>query len=137
MPPGFESYAEALRRRQQRIRVLRQGDTRERLLAHKLQGCSKGERCQSEADPICTVRLHDAAIPIFRGRPHWTRVSVVPARVRVPYGELATIDLRALVKRTRKRLERSSLHDRTIIGGIDISLNLRNNTDPHWQPHLY
>jgi hypothetical protein len=47
------------------------------------------------------------------------------------------VDLLALREMIAKRLERSSLHDRIIVAGIDISLNLEENQRVGWQLHLY
>jgi hypothetical protein len=73
----------------------------------------------------------------FLSKGDWTRASVVTSGLLIPYHELAAFDLAALVKRYRKRLERSSLRDRIVLGGIDISLNLQDNQIIGWQLHLY
>jgi hypothetical protein len=70
-------------------------------------------------------------------RPHWTRCSVITEGLSVPYSSLNTFDLKAAVKRTLKRLERSGISDRIVIGGLDVSLNLGNNVRVGWQFHLY
>jgi len=52
-------------------------------------------------------------------------------------GELANVDLNALKRRIHKRLERSSLGNRIVIAGIDVSFNLEDNEAVGWQLHLY
>jgi hypothetical protein len=78
-----------------------------------------------------------AATRVLVQRPHWTRCSVVPKGLLIPYEQLAHFDLDAAVKRLRKRLERSQLHGRIVLGAIDVSLNLENNVIQGWQWHLY
>ncbi|MFL6795810.1 MAG: hypothetical protein ACJ8F3_00185 [Xanthobacteraceae bacterium] len=45
--------------------------------------------------------------------------------------------MNATVKRVRKRLERSGLRDRIVLGGLDVSLNVEKNAIAGWQWHLY
>ncbi len=70
-------------------------------------------------------------------RPDWTRCSVITKGLLVPYGQLAKFDLTAAVKRIRKRLQRSKIRDRIVLGGLDLSLNLESNFIKGWQFHLY
>ncbi len=69
--------------------------------------------------------------------PDWTRASIIPAGFLVPIDKLSTFDLKAVNSRINKRLERSSLGNRIVIAGIDISLNLQDNEIVGWQLHLY
>jgi hypothetical protein len=140
-PADFETNAEAKRRRAHDIRVLRRGDRHHRQIAKKLDGCRKGQRCQNEACKIC-LRLFRRwlireATSILLSRPHWTCASVVTKGLQVLDGQLEDVDLGKLVKRFQKRLERSSLADRVIIGGIDASHNVQNNCADAYQFHLY
>jgi hypothetical protein len=141
LPEDFETYAEAKQRRAHDIRVLRRGDWHRRRIAEKLSGCRKGQRCQNEACKICLGHfrrwLVSEATPILVSRPHRTCASVVTAGLLVRDDELHDLDLGKLVKRLRKRLERSSLADRMIIGGIDASLNFQNNVVTGYQFHLH
>ena len=82
-------------------------------------------------------RLVRQTAPIFAAREHWTRASVIPAKLLKRLGELSEVDLPAIVSMVNKRLERSSLRNRIIIAGIDISLNTDNNEIIGWQLHLY
>ena len=56
-PDGFETYADAKKRRAQKIRSLRQGDKDQQRLADKLERCRKGSRCDSGACDVC-LRLY-------------------------------------------------------------------------------
>ena len=47
------------------------------------------------------------------------------------------VELKALGEMIDKRLERSSLRQRIVMAGIDISLNLQDNKIIWWQLHLY
>ena len=140
IPPNFETVTDARSRRQQRINVLRRGDEQHTRLAQRMERCTKKQRCRSEADPICAGKfrlwLYRAAMPVLNDR-LWTRASVITSDLLIQYGQLAEFDLNALVKRYRKRFERSSLRSRIVIGGIDISLNLDDNEILGWQLHLY
>jgi hypothetical protein len=63
---------------------------------------------------------------------------VICAGLTAPYGKLYQVDLPNVIKALQKRLQRSSfLHNRMVIGGVDISLNLEDNAIQHWQLHLY
>jgi len=141
LPEGFETQAQAMDRRAYRIHVLLGGNRRQQLLAKKLQRCRKGNRCNSGACNVCE-RLFRLGLlrqlqPISDSRPHWTRASVVPADLLFAEGELAEVDLNAIKRKISKRLERSSLKDRIVVAGIDISLNTEDNLTIGWQLHLY
>jgi hypothetical protein len=70
-------------------------------------------------------------------RPNWTRCSVITEGLLIKPGQLSSFDLAGAVKRIRKRLERSAIHDRIVLGGLDVSLNLESNKMSGWQFHLY
>ena len=140
-PDGFETLADAKRRRAQKIQSLHQGDKDQQRLADKLERCRKGSRCESGACDVCLrlyrLRLYRQTGPVLAARPHWTRASVVPAGFLLSPGELTNVGLKALGEMIDKRLERSSLRHRIVIAGIDISLNLQDNNIIGWQLHLY
>ena len=77
------------------------------------------------------------AIKIMLQRPDWTRCSIITKGLLVPYGQLANFGLHAVIKRLRKRIGRSDLHGRVVLGGLDISLNVENNVIVGWQFHPY
>ena len=52
-------------------------------------------------------------------------------------GHLAGFDMNAAIKRIRKRLERSKIHGRIVLGGLDVSLNVEANVITGWQFHIY
>ena len=140
-PEGFETLAEVKKRRARYVRVLNRGNSHAQGVAQTLIDCRKGDRCWLEPDPMCLrlIRLWlvKEAGPIIGNEIPWTRASVITAGLLIPYGELHNVDLPALIKRTIKRLERSSLRNRKVIGGIDISLNIQDNVVVGWQLHLY
>jgi hypothetical protein len=141
IPDKFETLSEAKERRAGKIRILRKGKRPARKLATKLGKCRKGQRCESGACDVCVgrerLKLYRQTQPIFAAHSDWTRASVIPAGFLVPFGDLSKIDLKAVDTRINKRLERSSLCNRIVIAGIDISLNLQDNEIVGWQPHLY
>jgi hypothetical protein len=144
VPPtagGFETFADAKKRRAQKIRALGQGDQEQRRLADKLEQCRKGCRCESAACDVCLrlyrLRLFRQTGPVLAARLHWTLASVVPAGFLHPLGELRKVELKALGEMIDKRLERSSLRRHIVLAGIDVSLNLQDNNIIGWQLHLY
>jgi hypothetical protein len=140
-PEGFETLAEAKKRRARYVGVLNRGNKRAQGVAQTLGDCRKDDRCWSEPDPVCLRMFRQwlvkEASPIIGNKIPWTRASVIPAGMPIPYGELHNVDLPALIKCIIKRFERSSLRNRKVIGGIDISLNIQNNVIVGWQLHLY
>jgi hypothetical protein len=141
IPSDFETYSQAKDRRDHRVRILRFGDADSKCLAANMAVCDNEFSCDSDACPICDGlfrrQLCRRGVPILEARQTWTRASVVTAGLLVPYDQLAAINLDQLMKRIHKRLDRSTLRYRMIIGGIDISLNLEDNEIIGWQLHLY
>ncbi len=141
IPEGFETFDEAKERRNHKIRVLNRGTKCHRRLGAEIQRCRKGDRCRSEACPICLrffrTWLLKQACPIIHDGRAWTRASVIPTGMLIPCGKLLDVKLPRLINLVLKRLERSSLAGRIIIGGIDISLNAQDNAVVGWQFHLY
>jgi hypothetical protein len=140
-PDGFETFADAKKRRAQKNRTLGQGGKGQRRLADKLKRCRKGRRCESGACDVCLrlyrLRLFRQTSSVFAARQHWTRASVVPAGLLISPGKLTNVELKTLGEMIDKRLERSSLRRRIVMAGIDISLNLQDNNIIGWQLHLY
>src|ERR1700733_13309153 len=126
-PSNFETYQTAKSERKKRIRSMSRGGGKLTSLIHKLGKCAKKLRCYSEIDPICLgifrLRLYRGLKSIIKSREDWMRASVITKGLLFKRGELQNVDLPKLIKAFQKRLERSSLKDRMIIGGIDISLN--------------
>jgi hypothetical protein len=140
-PDGFETYAEAKRRRAYKVRLLSRGRKRERKLAEKLHECSKADPCASGACDICLgharLQLYRESQAILASSPNWTRASIIGNGFLKTPGQLASFNLNAVNKTIKKRLERSSLSSRIVFAGIDISLNLEDNVIVGWQPHIY
>lgn len=137
----IELYDEARRWRRDHRRKLSRGKKRHKRVAQRLRNCGPGHRCRTEACRVC-MRLFriwwsGEGIKILLRRTEWTRCSIITQGLLIPYGQLSGFDLPAAVKRIRKRLERSKLHDRIVLGGLDLSLNLENNVTVGWQFHLY
>ena len=138
---NFETFEDALRWRKVHRNKLKTATKRQRRAARPLMKCRRGHRCETEACRVCMreFRLWWAgeAVKIMLQRPNWTRCSVIAKDLLVPYRQLSTFDLTAAVKRIRKRLQRSAIHDRIVLGGVDVSLNLEKNKIIGWQFHLY
>jgi hypothetical protein len=140
-PDGFETYADAKKRRNRKTKALRKGNERHQRLADNLATCRKDNPCGSGACDIDAglfrLNLYRQSKPIFDDRPAWTRASVIPAGFLIPFGELSTVNLQAIAAQIDQRLQRSSLRNRLAFVGIDISLNLQDNEILGWQLHLY
>jgi hypothetical protein len=140
-PDGFETFADAKKRRAQKIRILSRGNGEQQRLATKLERCRKDNRCESGACDVCLrlnrLHLYRRSQAIFSVRPDWTRASVIPAGLLVAVGDLSNAGLAAIASMIDKRLERSSLCNRLALVGVDISHNLQDNQSLGWQLHLY
>jgi hypothetical protein len=137
----FETFEDAIHWRQIHRKKLKVGNKRQRRAARTLTKCRNRYRCGTEGCRVCMreFRLWWAgeAIKIMLQRPDWTSCSIITEGLLVPYGQLTKFDLYAQIKRLRKRIGRSKLHSRVVLGGLDISLNLENNKIIGWQFHLY
>ena len=129
---NFETFEGAIRWRKVHRNKLKTATKRQRRAARPLMKCRRGHRCDTEACRVCMreFRLWWAgeAVKIMLQRPNWTRCSVIAKDLLVPWRQLSTFDLTATVKRIRKRLQRSAIHDRIVLGGVDVSLNLSRRT---------
>jgi hypothetical protein len=137
----FETFNDAIHWRKHHRRKLESGNKRQRRAAQTLANCCKSYRCETEACPVCMrefrVGWTGEAVKIVMQRPHWTCCCIITEGLLVPYGQLAKFDLHAQIERLRKRIGRSDLHGRVVLGGLDLSLNLENNVIVGWQFHAY
>lgn len=137
----FETFQDAVKWRKIHRKKLGTGGKRQRRAARVLQKCNKNHRCETEACRVCLrdfrLRWVSEAVRILIQRPYWTRCSVIPKGLLVRYKQLSTFDLDGEIKRIRKRLERSALHGRVVLGAFDVSLNILNNNIVGWQWHVY
>lgn len=136
----METFEDAVRWRRGHRKKL--NDTKhQRRIAGKLNNCRRHDRCGTEACRVCLrgfrINWLGEAIKIVARRPCWTRCSIIAKSLLIPYGQLVQFDLGAAVKRIRKRLERSAIHGRIVLGGLDVSLNVESNVIIGWQMHLY
>lgn len=138
---NFETFEDAIHWRKVHRTKLKTATRRQRRAARPLMKCRRGHRCDTEACRVCLREFRlwwlGEAVRIVVQRPHWTRCSVIPEGWLVPYKQLSGFDLDAEIKRIRKRLERSALHGRVVLGGVDVSLNVLNNRIVGWQFHVY
>ena len=137
----FETFQDALKWRKIHRKKLETGGNRQRRAARVLQKCNKNHRCETEACRVCMweyrIGWTGEAVKILLHRPDWTRCSVITKGLLVPYGRLANFDVHLEIKRLRKRIQRSALHGRIVLGGLDVSLNIENNVIVGWQFHPY
>jgi hypothetical protein len=138
---NFETFGDAIQWRRIQRKKLAAGNKSQRLAARTLKKCRRGHRCGTETCRVCLrefrINWTGEAVKIVLQRPNWTRCSIIPAGLLVPPGQLSTFDLPAQIKRFRKRIARSALKGRAVLGGLDVSLNLENNALVGWQFHLY
>jgi hypothetical protein len=137
----IELFNDAVHWRKFHRKKLIRGNKHQRRVARTLKNCTPSQRCDTEACRVCMrefrISWSGEAVKIFARLPHWTRCSVIPKGLLIPYGGLKKFDLNATAKRLRKSLERSAIKDRIVLGGLDVSLNLENNKIIGWQFHLY
>ena len=137
----LETFEDALQRRRLHRRKLELGNKRQRHAGKILRKCRRRHRCGTEACRICLREFRlwwlGEAIKVVAQRPEWTRCSVILDGLLVPYGNLQAFDVNIAVKRIRKRLERSSIRRRVVLGALDVSLNIEANVNVGWQFHLY
>jgi hypothetical protein len=137
----FETFEDALAWRTIHRKQLLSGDQQQRQVARHLNSCRKSARCKTEACRVCLREFRIGWVgeitKIVLRKPNWTACSIITKDLLVPYGSLQTFDLKAAIKRIQKRLERSQIPDRIVVGGLDISLNLNNNNTTGWQVHPY
>jgi len=137
----IESFGHAVKWRRIHSRKLNRGNKRQRRVARSLSQCRRRHRCSTEACRVCLREFRiwwaGEAIKIVAHRPHWTRCSIITNDMLIPYGQLTKFDLNAAVKRIRKRLERSAMRGRIVLGALDISLNIESNVIAGWQFHVY
>jgi hypothetical protein len=137
----FETFDDAIKWRKIDRKKLETGGKRQRRAARVVQKCNKNHRCETEACRVCMreyrIGWTGEAVKILLQRPDWTRCSIITKCMIVGYGQLANFDLHAEIKRLRKRIQRSALHGRVVLGGLDVSLNIENNVIVGWQFHPY
>ena len=137
----IETFDEAIKWRRVHRKKLKDGIKRQLRAKSTLANCRRNHRCETEACRVCMrdFRLWwtGEAVKIILQRPNWTRCSVITEGLLIKPGQLSSFDLAGAVKRIRKRLERSLIHDRIVLGGLDVSLNLESNKMSGWQFHLY
>jgi hypothetical protein len=137
----IESFEDALERRRIHRRSLKRGRKRQRNVARALANCRRHHRCGTEACRVCMREFRllwlGEAAKILVQKPRWTRCSIIAAGLQVRYGALSTFDLNSEIKRLRKRIQRSALRNRIVLGALDVSLNLEDNKIDGWQWHIY
>jgi hypothetical protein len=140
---SFETIAEAQKERRHRVCVLMaQRKKSASALARDLAGCHQRAPCGSRACPVCTRhrRLEQSAsILEFLEQYDISKLKLVtlinPADTRSA-GQLHTCDVRKLVNRYRRQLERAGIEKSRafLIGGLD------GEWDAGWevyQPHIH
>lgn len=148
LPPKFETVEWAELERQRLARMLRRSINPDAgALGELLEDCSEVERCGSTACPSCMrllrIRwLHEgtAALKVCS---RFFHVTLIPRGCRVEVGELGGFDFEGLIAREQRSLQRAlrggALRRKQciILGGVDVSANTFENTDPHRQVHFH
>lgn len=142
LPPSFETLDDVNNRRDLLLKRLDRAQTAEaNRVATKLRKCRNKRRCQSAACPKCNrvfrIRLHREALRIAPRGYDIIRISLIPRDCRVEVGSLPAVDLRKWAKSRQRSLVRALPTGCLFYGGIDVSLNVFDNADPHWLLHLY
>ncbi len=140
--PNFETLARAREYRHKHVAQLRKGDTDDRELARKLEACGPGHRCLSRACMVCTRRwrlwLVGEMLRLFHGQELLFSTLVFPD-LRLKKGGLDRLEVRSLLERVKRQLDRSGMPNLVAIGGFDLSLDVDRGSKlaMWWQPHLH
>ncbi len=138
-PPRFEGpelIDERTKLNDTALRLL--GTPESELLAQILKGCAN-RRCHSAACPKCSalyrLRLRCEAVQHFSGDCKVLMLTMIPqglqtdpSRSRFGLGHKP-----ALLRGLQRALPEGAM----LFGGIDTSLNKRDNGDPNWCPHVH
>jgi hypothetical protein len=140
-----QTAEEAEQQRRKLIKRLRRYGQENRTalaLAHRLDDCKRGNRCQSGACAECTRILQRWFVA--SGYQFLTQletaiavVSIVPDDLRGPVGQLKSELLVTTNRRIERTLEKVGIT--IIIGGFDFSVNEHENQDfaPYFQPQIW
>ncbi len=141
--PGFETFKKASDRRTRLIEVLRNSSSSTDDLVRRLVACHQEHRCESAACPVCLRRFRKwwcSRVTEFMDRNEevvWYSINIVDHRQTYPLGELEKFEPQKMKERLRKQLERSTLSNALVCGGIDVNLTYYEGRAPKWCPHLY
>ncbi|WP_441228139.1 hypothetical protein AB7813_12795 [Tardiphaga sp. 20_F10_N6_6] len=139
-PFDRETQDQCKRWQAQSIRVLSTSNFPGTNLALKLRGCSPQKPCVSEACTKCMFdfrsRLLEQSINVMPVG--GTAYSIITEGLQFPIGGLFRLNVRKVVRRLQKRIERSPLLTNCLIlGALDVSLEIPLQGPPFWQLHLY
>lgn len=125
LPSRFEKKTWAVNEQKTRLKLLSQA--REEKLStapkgktvKKIKQCPPKTPCLNEACPLCCRSFRKSLVRSFMStgldKGVWTRVSVIPDNLLIPQHELSKHNLKAIIGRLNKRIERSDLKDAIII----------------------
>lgn len=126
---GLESWEQAKAQRDAYVAHLRNGDAKDKLLAEKLQTCSKLNPCESGACPLCTRALRKRHVDniaylnkYFCPPKAAIALTLVPSSSWARGDHLADLDLTIIKQKLAKRMRKSGIA-KSLAGGIDISRN--------------
>jgi hypothetical protein len=139
-PFDRETQDQCKRWQAQSIRALSKGDASGKNLALKLRGCSPRKPCLSEACTTCMfdfrTRLFEQSVSVMPVG--GTAYSIITEGLQLPIGGLFRLNVRKVVRRLQKRVERSPLLTNCLIlGALDVSFEIPVDRPPFWQVHLY
>lgn len=137
---GLESREEARARRGSYVAHLRNGDASAKVLANKLEACSKRSPCKSGACPLCARELRIRHIynvtnldRFYRHQYATIAVTLVPGSTWARGDNLAELDLTVIKQKLGKRLRRAGIESRHL-GGVDVSRN-EHKGRRYWHAH--
>lgn len=145
---GFETLREARERRDRAKEELRgtwldRYDTGIFSVFLGLTSCRRRWRCESMSCPVCMRQfrrwyISEGGHLLHTLRPRYF-VTLIPARMATPRGELDRRSLQQLKSSLRSHLRRGGLGRAVVIGAVDISLELSGYDDEvgYWQPHFH
>lgn len=140
-PFRIETRRLAIARRSLLIgRLNRHASSEALALVERLKSCNSSSPCHSGACPVCVRTFRKALLSegcnVLRTK-RVVRVSWVPPGGIISVGELSHVDLARFAAKLLRALQRALSSNAVAIGGIDLSLNVRDNGNPVWQLHAY
>jgi hypothetical protein len=112
-------------------------------MAKAQRDCAQGgdKPCSLASCPRCRKRLSKTASQAVverygeKGKLQW--VTITPATGRIELGEAAGFDVKRSHEQVRRKLRESLPRGTEVIGALDVSVNLHENSDKHLQFHYH
>ena len=123
--------------------LIKQCDKLNVAVTHVQRACAEkgGKPCRLSSCPSCRKRLSKSALSAVtehfgeRGKLQW--VTITPASGRVGLDKAPDFCVKRFHEQVRRKLRESLPRGTEVIGGLDVSVNLHENSDKHLQFHYH